>query len=230
MQKLKQIYRSNYSGESIVTNLTLEDNEWIPETEHVPNSVFNAHSTTQAVAIANGATRANFDLTFIANHKGGLLAEDKLQSYGCNSLYKTFSPDFLVATDETVIKDISESEYINDNIVYVNAQHIVEYPGKFYLVPQNPAFDAGSMAAYIAAFDGHKKVFLLGYDSYAESGENSAEIFWIKTLLSVVQVYNDVEFVRVMPTAEYSCSDALMSQPNFRQIDYRGFVLEADIG
>ncbi len=142
MQKLKQIYRSSYAGESIVTELNLSNNEWDPVTEFVPNSVFNTHVTTQAIAIGNGPTRNEFDLTHIARHRGGILARDKLQSYGCNYLYQEFTPDFLVATDRDKVKTIAESGYCDDHIVYTNAQYVLEYPGKFYLTPQNPAFDA----------------------------------------------------------------------------------------
>jgi len=227
MQKLKQIYRSNYAGESIVTELVLEKNEWTPVTEYVPNSVFSTHTTTQAVAIGNGETRAEFDLTHIANHKGGLFAANKLQSYGCNYLYQEFTPDFLVAVDAEKVATIANSGYTADNIVYTNAQYMLDYPGKFYLTPQNPAYDAGALAAYMACFDGHSKVFLLGYDGYTNAPEHT---FWVKTLLSVMGVYSNVEFVRVMPTASYIVADALQRRANFRQIGFRDFVIEADIG
>jgi hypothetical protein len=230
MQKLKQIYRSTYTGEDVLTTLTYEHGEWTPVTENVPNSVFSTHTTTQAVAIANGPTRKEFNLMHIANHKGGLLGADRLQSYGCNALYKEFTPDFLVVVDKDVITDLADSNYVSDNIVYVHGEYILEYPGKFYLIPQNVAYDAGSLAAYMACFDGHSKVYLLGYDSYTEIQEHPTQAFFIKSLLSVVQTYKDVDFVRVMTTDSYSCSTELSSQPNFRQIDYRAFVLEADIG
>ena len=227
MQKLKQIYRSNYAGESIVTNLVLENNEWSPETDYIPNSVFSTHTTTQAVAIGNGETRDEFDLQHIANHKGGLFAENKLQSYGCNDLYTEFTPDFLVVTDPDNVKNIAESGFTSDNIVYTNAQYLLEYPGKFYLAPQNPAYDAGALAAYMACFDGHSKVFLLGYDGYTPENEDK---FWVKTLLSVITTYSDVDFVRVMPTKDYLVSNDLLRQSNFRQLSFRDFVIEADIG
>jgi hypothetical protein len=246
MQKLKQIYRSSYSGESIVTSLTLENNQWMPETEVVSNQITNIHTTGQAIAIGNGESRAGFDLKHIANHRGGILAVDKLQSYGCNALYRDFTPDFLVATGTDIIAELANSAYVNDHIVYTNAQHIVEYPGKFYLTPQNPAFDAGAIAAYLACFDGHTKVFLLGYDSdhglgpvnniykdtagYApRTQEQDNSQFWANTLSSVIQTYPDVEFVRVMPTKDHWMHDDLLKLPNIRQIDFREFVLEADI-
>lgn len=227
MQKLKQIYRSTYAGESIVTELNLSDNQWEPVTEFVPNSVFNTHVTTQAIAIGNGPSRLGFDLGHIARHRGGLLAKDKLQSYGCNYLYQEFTPDFLVAVDKEKVNTIAESGYCDDHIVYTNAQYLMEYPGKFYLTPQNPAFDAGSLAAYLACFDGHSKVFLLGFDGYSDSAEDT---FWVKTLLAIMETYSAVEFVRVCPTAKYICTAELQRRTNFRQISFRDFVLEADIG
>ena len=69
MQKLKQIYRSSYSGESIVTNLTLENNEWTPETEFLSNQIENIHSSSQAIAIGNGESRLGFDLKLIASNQ-----------------------------------------------------------------------------------------------------------------------------------------------------------------
>ena len=163
-------------------------------------------------------------------HKGGLFGANKLQSYGCNSLYKEFTPDFLVVVGDENVAEIAATTYPDDNIVYVNGEHLVAHSGKFYLIPQNLSYDAGALAAYMACFDGHKKVFLLGYDSYTETIEHPTQAFFIKTLAEVVKTYNNVDFVRVMPTASYSCDPQLSSFPNFRQISYRDFVLEADIG
>jgi hypothetical protein len=230
MQKIKQLYRSNYSGENVVTQLTLEGGEWNPTTESVPNSVFNTHTSTQAVAIANGPTREVFDLTHIANHKAGLGGADRLQSYGCNRLYKEFTPDFLIAVGDENVKEIADSGYCDNNIVYANGDALLAYPGKFYLVPQNVYYDAGSLAAYMACFDGHKKVFLMGYDSYTEQKDHPNQTFFVQTLATVINTYSDVDFVRVMPLDTYSLITELDSLPNFRQIDYRAFVLEADIG
>jgi hypothetical protein len=45
-----------------------------------------------------------------------------------------------------------------------------------------------------------------------------------------MNTYNDVEFVRVMPEATWWTPDEWAALPNFRQINFRDFVLEADIG
>jgi len=246
MQKIKQLYRSSYAGENIITQLTYQNGEWNPETEMVPNQVFNTYTTTQALAIGNGESRLQFNLENIANHKGGLFGTNRLQTYGCNALYRDFTPDFLVAVGDDIVKEIAQSNYVNNNIVYTNGQHILEYPGKFYLVPQNPSFDAGALAVYLACFDGHKKIFLMGFDGYDETSpinnvykgtngypvedELQNETFWNLSLNTVINTYPDVEFISVMPTAQWYLDSMFDSKPNFRQIDYRDFVSEADIG
>ena len=246
MQKLKQIYRSGYGGENVVTSLTYENADWTPVTEFAPNSVFNTHSTTQAIAIGNGESRLGFDLKHIANHKAGIGGADRLQSYGCNALYRDFTPDFLIAVGKDIIEELSTKDYLSNNIVYVHGEHILGYPGKFYLIPQNVSYDAGSLAVYMACFDGHKKVFMLGYDGYDVAGpvnnvykDTNAYLaatdqqhgqIWIKALKNVMLTYGDVEFVRVMPEASYWCPSDFDSLANFRQIGFRDFVLEADIG
>lgn len=228
MQKLKQIYRTSYAGESVVSELVLKNNAWEPKTEYIANPVFTSYTTKQAIAIGNGPSRNDFDLRLIKNHKGGIRAADKLQSYACNLVVQEgFEPDFLVVTDPEKVKTVAESDYPADHIVYTNAQYLLEYPGKFYLVPQNPAYDAGAMAAYLACFDGHKKLYLLGYDSYSDEPE---DVFYIQTLCAVMDTYKQTDFIRIAPSKKTVCSVELQKRVNFRQIDFRDFVLEADIG
>ena len=144
MQTLKRLYRSSYAGENVITRLTYENGEWKPETEMVPNQVFNTYTTTQALAIGNGESRLQFNLGLISTHQGGLYGTNRLQTYGCNALYRDFTPDFLVATGNNgIISEIAESGFANENIVYTNSIHLLEHPGKFYLIPYDPYGDAG---------------------------------------------------------------------------------------
>jgi hypothetical protein len=246
MQKLKQLYRSNYNGEQVIIDLTLEYGDWNPVAERIPNSVFTSHTTTQAVVIGNGESRADFPLSHIVDHTAGLGGANRLQSYGCNALYRDFRPDFLIATGDVIIKEIAASGFTRDNIVYANADAVMKYPDQFYLIPQNIYFDAGALAAYMAAFDGHSRVFLLGFDSYDISQpvnniykntpgypldvEEQNHAFWTVTLSNVISIYPEVDFVRVMPTDTWHLPNELAGLINLRQITYRDFVLEADIG
>lgn len=245
MQILRKVHRENYAGEHVVTTLRYEGNEWNYEKEFVPNNVTNTHSTTQAVAIGNGESRLTFDLRYIAQHRGGLLAANRLQSYGCNALYRDFTPDFLIVNGDKIVEEVANSGYTNDHIVYAHAAHIESYPGKFYLIPQNVHIDSGALAAYMAAFDGHKKVFLIGYDQYdhpqdvnnvykntagyPDDDEMHNGDFLALSLSKVIKVYHDTEFIRVMPERTHWIHPLFLPLPNFRQINYRDFVIEADI-
>jgi hypothetical protein len=245
MQQLQKLYRANYTGEDIITRMDLIDGAWIPESEFVPNPVLTSLQSTQAVVLGNGESRAEFDLRFISGHKGGYPI-DRLQSYGCNALYRNFTPDYLVAVGNSMIDEIIESEYYKDNIVYANADVVTRHPGKFYLIPQNPMLNAGAIATYMACFDGHKRVFLIGHDMYDEetmlnniykdtngygtSVDSENGEFYLLSLASVAKTYSDVEFIRVMTTDSHWLHPELSTMPNFRQIDYRTFTLEADLG
>lgn len=243
MRKIEKLYRKNYLGEDVVVSMTHADQAWVYEKEYVPNRVFNEHVSKNAVVIGNGESRLGFDLKHIKNHKGGLLAADAFQSYGCNALYRDYEPDFLVAVGPEIVEEIAESNYTHDHIVYSNALNILEYPGHFYLIPQDPAYNAGALATYLACFDGHKKVYLLGFDGADDTvrynvyngtngyttGEPASEAFWVQAMLEIFQTYDDVDFVRVMPTEGFRMPEAWKYVTNLRQITFREFVLEADI-
>jgi hypothetical protein len=230
MQTIKQLYRESYKGEDVVTNLIYQNAQWTPQYEWIPNAITNIHTTSQAVVIGGGSRAEwrhptqGFDIDHLSRHKGGLYGSDKLQTYGTNRLYKEFTPDFLII-DNKEVNDIVESGYCNDNIVYAHANPILDHPGKFYLIPQDPSWNAGAIAVYLACFDGHTKVFLLGFD-----GRQGDDVFYEKTMKIVFDLYPDVDFVRVCPTPNYYMPESWKYMINLRQITFREFVLEADIG
>jgi hypothetical protein len=228
MQTVKKLYRSTYTGEHVVTNATYANSKWTTNNEWVPSGVENIHTTTQALIIGGGSSWqegfSKFNLNHIKNHKGGLLGVNRLQTYGTNRLYKQYSPDFLII-DDNEADDIVTDGYFFNHIVYAHAPQILKYPGKFYLIPQDPSWNAGAVAAYMACFDGHKKVYLMGFD-----GQQGDDAFYEKAMLEVFKLYPDVEFIRVCPTPYYYMPESWKYAVNLRQVDFRGFVLEADIG
>ena len=228
MQAIKQLYRENYTGESVVTNLTMKNGQWDFQREWIPNAITNIHTTSQAIIIGGGSSwqhpTQGFDISHIARHKGGLYGVDKLQTYGTNGLYKKFKFDFLVIDDDHV-NEILETDYCTDNIVYAHANAIIDNPGKFYLIPQDPSWNSGTIATYLACFDGHTKIFLLGFD-----GKHGEDLFYEKAMHQVFTLYPTVEFVRVCLTPEYYMPESWKYLVNLRQITFRDFVIEADIG
>ena len=244
MLKVAKSYRKDYTGEDIIVERKKEGTHWYETVETVPNAVTNNQISNRAVVVGNSPTRLEFNLQNLKKFSG-LLGSDTLQTYGCNALYRDFTPDFLVAHGNDIVKELAESEYIKDNIVYTNAIHLLEYPNKFYLIPYNPYADAGTTAAYIAAFDGHKKIYLLGFDEQDSENYNfnvyagtngydavDAEILsdtWITNRIELFNLYDDVDFIWVTPRGRSTVPESHKYCTNFRQISHRDFVLETDL-
>ena len=143
-----------------------------------------------------------------------------------------------------MVSEIAGSSYVTDNIVYTNSLNMLEHPGKFYLIPYDPYADAGTTAAYIAAFDGHRKIFLMGFDGQdtenynynVYAGTNGYDATdatvsgdrWKANFRQLAQVYNDVEFVFVHKTA-WPVATEWRDLVNVRSVSYRDFVLEANL-
>lgn len=252
MQSIKKLYRSNYVGEDVHRDLVWENGQWNFAGEFVPNNIINNQISNRAVVLGNGPSRTMLYphsdiLPMLKRHKGGLLAEGAVQTYGCNAIYRDFDPDFLIVTGGEIAQDIVKIGYWFNRIVYSTHDAVLHYPGKFYLIPQNPLWDAGATAAYIACFDGHKKVYLIGFDGhpfsttindaniyvntrgYSKSDEPHTGDFFVRSMLNVMSVYDDVEFIRVMPTKNWYTPKSWLYLTNFRQIDFREFVIEVDL-
>ena len=245
MQKIKQLFRKDYLGEDVNTIRTYQHAKWNPQSEYVVNQVVNLQTSNRALILGNGPSRQEINLDVVKRNTAGLQGRLKLQTYGCNAIYRDFEPNFLIATGTEIIKEIADSKYCDNHVVYAPSNEIVNYQDKFYLIPQDPKWDAGSLAAYIAAFDGHTKIFLAGFDGndsaninyniyagtngYPEPQDTIAEDFWIKSMTRVFKTYPDVDFARIVPTENFRTPEAWKYCLNFRNISVRQFVIEADL-
>lgn len=237
-------YRSNYIGEEAVVARNYINNIWCDTTEYITNVISNNQTSNQAVIIGNGPSRLEFNLSVIFNHRGGLLGADTVQSYGCNALYRDYTPDFLVVRND-IVAEVAISDYIKNNIVYTSPIQLIHYPNKFYAIPYDPYCDVGTTAAYIAAFDGHKKIFLIGFDNqdtpgynynvYADTnGYNAINSIildqqWIIDRVKLVNAYDEVDFIWVTKSGRSTMPNEWKACVNLRQISFRDFVLEANL-
>jgi hypothetical protein len=240
MQIPKKLYRADYAGEEILLNTVYENSTWKYEYETVPNRITNIQISNRACIIGNGASRRSFDLKYIKNHRGGG-GQLALQTYGCNALYRDFAPHFLVTTGNPMIEEIAASGYCEDHIVYANSKALLKHPGKFYLIPQDLQYNAGTLATYLACFDGHKMVFLLGFDNatdynayegtpnYCDVGVIADDTYFVKTMAVIMSIYSDVEFIRVMPIDSWRQPPEWQALPNFRQINFKEWSYLADL-
>jgi hypothetical protein len=76
---------------------------------------------TTAFCIGNGESRKGFDLNTLKPHG---------KIYGCNALYREFTPDVLVAVDPGISHEIYQSGYCNKNVAYF--REWIKYEASLY--------------------------------------------------------------------------------------------------
>jgi hypothetical protein len=99
----------------------------------------------------------------------------------------------------------------------------VENPGEFYLIPYNPVLNSIAVLLYLAAFDGHQEVFMLGYNQEADAGSTN----WIQHVARVIEAYSATRFVLV--GVESNQPQNLLEYANVRPMSYPEFITYCDI-
>jgi hypothetical protein len=215
-------YRSDYAGEFVILESRWSGGKKSETREWIPNPIENQHISGRAACIGSSTDRATFDYTRLARHRGGLLSSKKLQTYGVGDIALEMRLDFTVETRAEQLARIQESATQQDSVVYTTAKNCIRNPGDFYLIPQRPAVLDLATVVYLAAFDGHREIFLLGYNQELDAGRNN----WINELSDIFRTY-PVEFYLVgeatnMPAEWLDCSTV-------RTMTYRDWISYCDI-
>lgn len=133
--------------------------------------------------------------------------------YGCNALYREFAPDVLVATDKPISSEIQNTGYAKKNIFYTR-RPLPNFGAR--RVPEAYfGYSSGPIATAIAAKDGHKKIYLLGFDMGPTQDKQFNNIYagtefykpitalptytgnWIKQLIRITGDFSSTQFIRV---------------------------------
>ena len=216
-------YRQDYDGEFVILRTEIVGGVKQEVRDWVPNPIENYHISQRAAVIGSSVDRGLFDFTRLQRHRGGLLGKKKLQTYGTGNLWRDMRFDFFVSTDGTVLNELTESSYDQTSTVYTNARHIVEKPGRFYLIPFRPMLDNLATNIYVAAFDGHQEIFLLGY-----TNETVAQTrYWQRDVDLVLKTYSNVKFKII--GVESNIPDLWKVHTNVECWNYRKFVTYCDV-
>jgi hypothetical protein len=253
MYNIKKLYRKDYAGEEVNTIGLYKDSTWTYQKSHIANPFNNLPLSDRALVIGNGITQQEFDLKLILENRNSVseswkmpaMMPKKFNTYGCNALYRNYKPDFLIANGDQIAAEIAGSGYCRSGVAYAPGYQIQAYPGKFHFVPQDPQWNAGAIATYLAAFDGHKKVFLLGFDGadtdnhfynvyagtpgYPKVNADVLEDYWIKSMLEVFNAYKETEFIRVARRVNARVPEPWKYCLNFRTIDINRFPIECGL-
>lgn len=158
-----------------------------------------------AFVLGNGRSRLSLDLSQIASC-GSI--------YGCNALYREFTPTVLISTDRPISSSIQNSGYAAQHRFYtrkpIPGLGGIAVPQKYF------GFSSGPLATAIAAMDGNEPVYLVGFDMGALPGERFNNVYadtefykksasrptytgnWIRQLCHISRDFPRVRFIRVI--------------------------------
>jgi hypothetical protein len=216
-------YRKDYTGEFIVTQSVWSGGKKRQKREWVANPIENQHISGRAVCIVSNHDSSQFDHTRLQHHRGGLLGSKKLQTYGLGFMAKEMQLDFTVETSDTILKDLINTHYYQNNVVYTTPRNCLKYPGVFYLTPYNPVLTQPALLLYLAAFDGHKEIFLIGYNQHTDAGNTA----WAAHVEEVIKAYTSTKFIVV--GAKHHTVESWLEYSNVEQMDFRQFVSYCDV-
>jgi hypothetical protein len=185
---------------------------------------------TTAFVLGNGVSRKNIDLHTL--HQRGRI-------YGCNALHREFVPDVLVSTDRPIAEHIQHSGYSAANKFYtrrpLSGLGARQIPKSYF------GFSSGPVAVGLAAVDGCRRIYLLGFDLgpspektinnlyagtefYKPQGSNPTFTGnWIRQLVQIMQEHRSVRFIRVhgATTSQIPQFDDV---PNLARLDLAVFL------
>ena len=182
-----------------------------------------------AFVIGNGISRKNIKLKHLK--KLGT-------TYGCNALYRDFTPDFLVSVDTKMIKEIIDSGYNEKNQVWVNINSFTKKLKKINFLKPNLGWSSGPSALFLASKNNHEKIYILGFD-YTGIGiqkkfvnnvytgtknykdpENKAIYYgnWVKQTATIIRDNPEIKYYRVVENNSSFVPDELKLFPNLLNI------------
>ena len=161
-----------------------------------------------AFVIGNGTSRASIDLHQLKSK--GIM-------YGCNALYRTFSPEYLVAVDVKMVLEINKAGYQHKNEVWTNPNRSYQKMQNLNYFQPSKGWSSGPTALWLATQHSYKTIYILGFDYrglndgstfnniYADTANykkstDSATFFgnWSRQTQTVIKSSSKINFVRVI--------------------------------
>jgi hypothetical protein len=183
-----------------------------------------------AFVLGNGISRKDISLSWL---------EPLGKIYGCNALYREYTPYALVATDRPIATEIQNSGYAQKNTFYTRRP--LEGLGARRVPDPYFGYSSGPIATAIAAQDGHRRIFMLGFDMGPTEHKQFNNIYagtefykspdalptftgnWAKQLAKIMGNYATTHFVRLYgpTTAKIPELEAI---PNLQHQDLGTFL------
>lgn len=220
---IEQRFRRDYPGEFVILETRWRNGRKEQIREWIENPIDNQHISGRAAVIGSDLDRYQFDYHRLEKHRGGLLGKKRLQTYTVGAVWKDIKANFCIEIDNQRLSEMIKIEYPANNIVYTTARNCIRYPGEFYLIPFSPKIDILALPLYLAAFDGHQEIFLLGYNKDITSGVKG----WENHVDWVFKAYPSTKFYFINTPG--NTLEMWRKNPNVDCMTYREWVSFCDV-
>ena len=183
--------------------------------------------------IGNGTSRKSIDLPLLAQHG---------TTYGCNALYRDFSPDHLICVDLKMIQEIHQSGYPRTHPVWSYNRYQLHRFDKINYFDTDLQWSSGPTALWFASSHKHDLIYIIGFDYtghhnntkfnniYADTPNYKKSIQpatffhnWLKQTITVITNNPMIQYKRVVDDMSYTC-DELSQLPNYKNLHIDAFV------
>ena len=159
-----------------------------------------------AFVLGNGVTRRRVNLSEL--RKFGKI-------YGCNALYREFEPDYLVAVDEKMIKEIEKTQWQKRHEVWTNPNKGVLKLQGFRFFNPHKGWSSGPTALWLASSHGYDEIYIIGFDYQGLDGKfnnvyadtpnykrslEPATYFgnWVNQTEKVIREFQNIKYYRII--------------------------------
>lgn len=191
--------------------------------QHQPNNI--------AFVLGNGVSRACVNPKVLTSQ--GTV-------YGCNAQYREYDPHFLIAVDVKMVNEIVAAGWHKDHQVWTNANKGITTKNNLNFFTPHKGWSSGPTALWFAATNGHKEIYILGFDYQGLNGKfnniyadtfnykksaDSATFFgnWLSQTEKVIKDFKHTKFIRVIEPGGFIPDKLGPMLPNLTHITYKEF-------
>ena len=163
------------------------------------------HSNS-AFVVGNGTSRVSINPKSLVEQ--GIV-------YGCNAQYREYDPHYLIAVDVKMVNEIIASGYHKTHQVWTNSNKGINTKHNVNFFSPHKGWSSGPTALWFAASQGHKEIYILGFDYQGLNGKfnnvyadtfnykkssDAATYFgnWLSQTEKVIKEFKHTKFYRVI--------------------------------
>jgi hypothetical protein len=160
--------------------------------------------------------------------------------YGCNAQYREYEPHFLIAVDVKMVNEIIASGWNKTHQVWTNPNKGITSKNNMNFFTPHKGWSSGPTALWFAATNGHKEIYILGFDYQGLGGKfnnvyadtfnykkstDAATFFgnWLSQTEKVIKDFKHTKFYRVIESDAFIPDKLGPTLVNLSHITYKEF-------